>query len=216
MIRGILPACLFLLAMLPLAGCGKSKVDNSSKSGAVEDSRKPAAVGEEAKPLLLSEEFSPHIPGRVRQFNSRNYKDARYSGDHRATDLPDGTVKRERSDGTAGTAVDYRRIQDGFIEYGSKTGKDIYWTPDLKLGAKFGDSWTNKKGNVTYTFSESTQQNGTPIVVISLKQFDKGDHYYTVKNWYMKGVGIVRYTQERKVNGKWETEKEITYKEWKE
>lgn len=162
----------------------------------------------------LTEEYSPHIPGRVREYVSKNYTDARFSGLHRVTDLPDGTEKMERADGTAGAQINYRRVQNGFIEWGYKKGSDIDYRQEFKLGAKVGDSWTNKKGDVTRTFSEFVVHSGKPCVAITLKQFDKGDHYYTVTNWYMKGVGIVHYTVQRKVNGKWETEKEVAYKEW--
>lgn len=162
----------------------------------------------------LTEEYSPHIPGRVREYVTKSYTDARYSGVHRVTELPDGTEKMERADGTGGVQINYRRVQNGFIEWGYKKGSDIDYRQEFKLGAKVGDSWTNGKGNVTRTFSEFVVHSGKPCVAITLKQFDKGDHYYTVTNWYMKGVGIVHYTVQRKVKGKWETEKEIAYKEW--
>jgi hypothetical protein len=162
----------------------------------------------------LTEEYSPHVPGRVREYVAKNFKDSRYSGSHRTTDLPDGTTKLERTDGTAGVSIDYRRVQNGFLEFGYKKGSDISYEPWFKIGAKVGDSWSNKKGNATYTYSEFLTHNGKTCVVITLRQFDNGEHYYTSTNWYMKGVGIVRYTVQRKVNGKWDTEKEITYKEW--
>lgn len=107
------------------------------------------------------------------------------------------------------------RQKDGYLEYLRPDRKD--WTRFMKLGARPGDSWEYKygEGKGQYTYKEFTRINGKPCAVLEYVFFLDGKPRIKTTEWYLKGVGYVRYeTHQSDEQGNWKKMAEAVFAEW--
>jgi hypothetical protein len=148
---------------------------------------------------VITEDYLPHKPGSTAEY---------------LIDVPNGTARHRRSyasDGEINTTIvsigeqflnqhlspSRRVIQDGFV---GEVDEDGRWVKCLKLGARIGDTWRNRKNNaIKYTiesFGEKRMKYDNvqrPSVTILFEKADSPTEL-EIREVYARGIGLINKT----------------------
>jgi hypothetical protein len=87
------------------------------------------------------------------------------------------------------------RLKDGYVEIGMPSGREVWWSPELKLGAKPGDTWESdmplesSKSRLASIFMLADR----PCAVVEKRTHTKGVvSDFEQITWYVKGKGEYR------------------------
>ena len=158
-----------------------------------------ALLGGKASTELLAAHY-PHKPGSDRTFVRKTFLkggadvDSRWRMVHK----PDGTIETIGPPPFNATETAKYRQAGGFVEMGLRDGT---WEPVVKIGAKPGEGW--ERNGRSYTFKEFAVHDGVRCAVVQEKFNDQGSKRET-RNWYAKGVGLVKQEDFVEAEGKME------------
>jgi len=87
------------------------------------------------------------------------------------------------------------RLKDGYVEIGMPSGREVWWSPELKIGAKPGDTWESdtpleaSKSRLASIFMLADR----PCAVVVKRALTKGVvSEFEQVTWYVKGKGEYR------------------------